>query len=103
MPSAVHAPPVVMAGLVYVATCATCGSEASRFVKMGTDSTTAFDARTGKQAWRFPGGKYASPITADQERVYLTGRSFLYALESKRAKQGEGAGKRGAAGSRSRR
>jgi len=103
MPSAVHAPPVVMAGLVYVATCATCGSEASRFVKMGTDSTTAFDARTGKQVWRFRGGKYSSPIIADQERVYLAGRSFLYALEPRRAKQAKRAGKRGAKGSRERR
>ncbi len=100
MPSAVHAAPVVMAGLVYVTTCATCGSEASRFVKMGTDSTTAFDARTGKQAWRFPGGKYASPVIADQERVYLTGRSFLYALEPKRGKR---VGKRGPKGPRARR
>ena len=86
MPSAVHAAPTVMDGLVYVATCATCGSEASRFVKMGVDSTTAFNARTGRQVWRFRAGKYANPVVADQDRVYLTGRSFLYALDPRKAK-----------------
>jgi hypothetical protein len=30
--------------------------------------------------WRFPGGKYASPVVADDERVYITGRSFQYAF-----------------------
>jgi len=89
MPSAVHAAPTVMDGLVYAATCSSCGSEASRFVKMGTDSTTAFDARSGRQVWRFPGGKYANPVIADQDRVYLTGRSFLYALEPKKRKTRE--------------
>jgi outer membrane protein assembly factor BamB len=83
MESAVHAPPVVMDGLVYASTCATCGSAASRFVKMGKDGTTAFNARTGRKVWHNNAGKYASPIIADQDRVYLTGRSYLYALEPK--------------------
>ena len=87
MASAVHAPPVVMGGLVYASTCATCGSAASRFVKMGKDGTTAFNARTGKRVWHNNAGKYASPIIADQDRVYLTGRSYLYALEAKKAKK----------------
>ena len=87
MASAVHAPPVVMNGLVYAATCATCGSAASRFVKTGKDGTTAFNARTGKVRWRNNSGKYASPIIADQDRVYLVGRSFLYALEKPKAKR----------------
>ncbi|MGI8945388.1 MAG: PQQ-binding-like beta-propeller repeat protein [Thermoleophilaceae bacterium] len=81
MPSAVHAPPVVMGGLVYASTCSSCGSAASRAVKMGRDSTTAFDVRSGKKRWFNNAGKYASPIVADQDRVYLTGRSFQYALE----------------------
>ena len=81
MASAVHGSPVAMNGLVYAATCASCGSAASRFVKMGKDGTTAFDAKTGKVRWRFKAGKYSSPVIADQKRVYLTGRSFLYALE----------------------
>ena len=51
---------------------------------MGHDGTTAFNAKTGKVRWRYKAGKYASPIIADQERVYLTGRSFLYALEKRR-------------------
>jgi outer membrane protein assembly factor BamB len=87
MASAVHAPPVVMKGLVYAATCATCGSAASRFVKRGKDGTTAFDAKTGKVRWRNRAGKYASPIIADQERVYLVGRSFLFGLEPRAARR----------------
>ena len=82
MASAVHAPPVVMDGLVYAATCATCGSAAARSVKMGTDGTTAFTAPAPEGALANNAGKYASPIIADQDRVYLTGRSYLYALEA---------------------
>lgn len=86
--SAVHSPPTVMAGLVYVAACSSCGSEASRFVKMGDkDLTVAFNARTGKQVWSFPNGKYAGPIIADQDRVYLTGRSILYGLEPRKVRK----------------
>lgn len=87
MASAVHAPPVVMKGLVYAATCATCGSAASRFVEMGKDGTTAFTAKTGKVRWRNNAGKYASPVIADQDRMYLVGRSFLYGMEKPRAKK----------------
>jgi outer membrane protein assembly factor BamB len=87
MPSSVHAPPVVLDGLVYAATCATCGSAAQRYVKQGVDSTTAFNAKTGKQVWRNNAGKYASPIIADQDRVYLTGRSMLYGLKPVKPKQ----------------
>ncbi len=86
MPSAVHAPPVVMNGLVYAATCATCGSAASRAVKTGVDSTTAFDAVTGTKVWFTRAGKYASSIIADQDRTYLIGRSSIYALENSGSK-----------------
>ena len=77
---AVHAAPTVMDGLVYYAICSTCGSEAQRAVAGGTDSTYAVRARDGKRVWRFPGGKYANPVVADEDRIYLTGRSFQYAL-----------------------
>ena len=88
MASAVHAPPVVMDGLVYAATCSTCGSAAARSVKMGKDGTTAFNARTPAGcAGSNNAGKYASPIIADQERVYLAGRSYLYALEKPKKKK----------------
>ena len=76
-----------MAGLVYVSTCATCGSAAQRYVKTGVDSTTAFNARTGKQVWRNPAGKYSSPIVADQDRVYLVGRSMVYGMKPVKPKQ----------------
>lgn len=85
-PGAVHAPPVIMNGLVYFATCATCGSEASRAVKKGVDSTSALSARSGRLVWRLNQGKYASPVVADRKRVYLTGRSFLYALTERGAR-----------------
>ncbi len=51
------------------------------------DLTVAFNAHTGKEVWSFPNGKYASPIIADQDRVYLTGRSILYGLEPRKTKQ----------------
>jgi outer membrane protein assembly factor BamB len=85
LPSAVHSPATVMDGLVYVAACSSCGSEAARYVKMGDkDLTVAFDARSGRQVWSFPNGKYAGPIIADQDRVYLTGRSILYGFKPRR-------------------
>ena len=76
----VHAAPTVMDGLVYYAICSTCGSEAQRAVAGGTDSTYAVRARDGKRVWRFAAGKYANPVVADEERVYLTGRSMLFGL-----------------------
>ena len=81
---AVHGAPTVMGGLVYYSTCSTCGSAASRSVKRGPDRTYALDARTGRVKWRFRAGKYASPIVADRDRVYLTGRSRLFTLEDRR-------------------
>ena len=77
---AVHAAPTVMDGLVYYAVCSTCGSEAQRAVASGLDATHALRVRDGKRVWRFPAGKYANPIVADDDRVYLTGRSQQFAL-----------------------
>jgi len=80
----VHAAATVMDGLVYYAICSTCGSEASRAVAGGTDAVYAVRARDGKQVWRFMnGGKYANPVVADNERVYITGRSFQFAFAEK--------------------
>jgi outer membrane protein assembly factor BamB len=86
-PGAVHAAPTVMDGLVYYATCSTCGSAAQRTVKPGPDGVYAVRARNGRQVWRFPNGKYANPVVADSERIYVTGRSFQYALEPRKAKR----------------
>jgi outer membrane protein assembly factor BamB len=80
---AVHAAPTVMDGLVYYAICSTCGSAAQRAVAQGPDSTYAVRARDGKRIWRFPGGKYANPVVADEARVYITGRSQQYAFAPK--------------------
>lgn len=84
---AVHAAPTVMDGLVYYAICSSCGSEAQRSVARGPDSTYAVRARDGKKVWRFRDGKYANPVVADEERVYITGRSHQYALKPRAARQ----------------
>ena len=82
----VHAAPTVMKGLVYYSICSTCGSEAQRAVAGGTDSTYAVRARDGKRVWRFNGGKYANPVVADDERIYITGRAHQFALAPKGSK-----------------
>ena len=41
---------------------------------------TRVRARDGKRVWRFPAGKYANPVVADDDRIYLTGRSQQFAL-----------------------
>ena len=79
----VHAAPTVMDGLVYYAICSTCGEAAQRAVAGGRDSTIAVRARDGKRVWRFNGGKYANPVVADEQRVYITGRSQQYAFAPK--------------------
>jgi outer membrane protein assembly factor BamB len=84
---AVHAAPTVMDGLVYYAICSSCGSEAARAVARGPDSTYAVRARDGKTVWRFRDGKYANPVVADEERIYITGRSYQYALAPRRSEQ----------------
>jgi outer membrane protein assembly factor BamB len=81
---AVHAAPTVMNGLVYYAVCSTCGSEAQRTVAQGPDATHALRARDGKRVWRFPAGKYANPVVADDKRIYITGRSQEYALRPRK-------------------
>ena len=77
---AVHGAPTVLSGLVYYAICSSCGSEAQRAVARGPDATYAVRARDGKRVWRFAGGKYANPVVADEERVYVTGRAHQFAL-----------------------
>jgi len=79
----VHAAPTVMDGLVYYAICSTCGSAAQRSVAGGADSTIAVRARNGTRVFRFRDGKYANPVVADDERIYITGRSHEYAFVPK--------------------
>ena len=78
----IHGAPTVMDGLVYFATCGTCGQHGVRYAKRGPRGTYALDALTGKLVWSFPDGHY-SPITADAQRVYVTGSTRLYALVSR--------------------
>ncbi len=79
MPAAVHGAPTVMDGLVYLSTCSYCGQHGARYSKRGPAATYALDARTGRLVWTFPDGTY-SPIVADRDRVYLTGKARVYAL-----------------------
>ena len=53
-PGSIHGAPTVMDGLVYFATCGTCGQRGSRYAKRGPRATFALDARTGKRVWRSP-------------------------------------------------
>ena len=80
VPAAVHSAPTVMKGVVYFATCSDCGREAARSVKRGPDGTFGVSARTGRTVWRFPAGKFASPVTADEKRIYLSGRSKVFGM-----------------------
>jgi outer membrane protein assembly factor BamB len=83
---AVHSAPTVMNGLVYYAVCSTCGEAAQRSVARGPDATYAVRARDGHPVWRFPAGKYANPVVADEDRIYVTGRAHEYALAERGSK-----------------
>jgi outer membrane protein assembly factor BamB len=83
---AVHAAPTVMRGLVYYAVCSSCGEAASRSVARGPDATYAVRARDGHRVWSFPAGKYANPVVADGERIYVTGRAHEFAFARKGSK-----------------
>jgi outer membrane protein assembly factor BamB len=83
---AVHSAPTVMDGLVYYAVCSSCGEAAQRAVARGPDATYAVRARNGTPVWHFPAGKYANPVVADQERIYVTGRAHEFALARKGSK-----------------
>jgi outer membrane protein assembly factor BamB len=81
-PGSITGAPTIMGGLVYYSVCGTCGLGGQRYVERGRPQTVAVDARTGRVVWRFPDGKY-SPIVADRQRVYLVGRTRIYALEER--------------------
>jgi outer membrane protein assembly factor BamB len=78
-PAAIHGAPTALGGLVYFSTCGTCGSHGSRHAKSGPRGTYAVDARTGRLVWKFRDGQY-SPVVADSERLYIVGRTHVYAF-----------------------
>lgn len=78
-PAAIHGAPTVLDGIVYFSTCGTCGSHGSRHAKSGPRGTYAVDARNGRLVWKFSDGQY-SPVVADSERIYLVGRTHVYAF-----------------------
>jgi outer membrane protein assembly factor BamB len=77
--SSIHGAPSIVDGLIYFATCGTCGHRGSRYAKQGPRGTFALDARTGKRVWSFPDGQY-SPVVADSKRLYVTGKAWIYGL-----------------------
>jgi len=79
-PAAIHGAPTVLSGVVYFSTCPTCGSHGSRHAKRGPRGTFGLNASTGRLVWRFSDGQY-SPVVADSERIYVTGRTHVYGFE----------------------
>jgi outer membrane protein assembly factor BamB len=76
----IHGSPAVMNGLLYFSVCGTCGHRGVRYAKQGRPGTFAIDARTGKLVWSFFDGRYA-PLVADEERVYIMGKSRVWGLD----------------------
>ena len=56
----------------------------------GPTPPIAVRARDGKRVWRFAAGKYANPVVADRERIYLTGRSLQFALAPRGRRRARG-------------
>ena len=52
-------------------------------------TTYGFDARTGREVWRFPDGQF-SPIIADEGDVWLVGKAHVYRLAERRARVAPG-------------
>ncbi len=82
-PAAVHGAPSIVDGVVYFSTCERCGQNGSRSAKAGPRTTFGLDARTGRLLWRFPDGQY-SPLVADAKRIYVVGKTRLYAFAPRR-------------------
>ena len=99
--SAIHGAPSVIDGLVYFAACPRCGSVASRYAKQGGRGTYALNALTGKLAWHWPDGVF-SPAVADNQHLYITGRSRVFSFVPKRRAQKTLRQKRRAARSKAR-
>lgn len=78
-PASITGAPTVLAGLVYFATCSRCGFGGLRRTKVGPHGTFALNARNGRLVWKFHDGKY-SPVVSDGRRLYLVGRSHVYAF-----------------------
>ena len=78
-PSGIMGAASVLDGLVYFSTYGKFTQRHLRRVVSGPRATFALNARTGDPVWRFPDGHY-SPVVADSRRIYIAGRSRLYAL-----------------------
>jgi outer membrane protein assembly factor BamB len=63
--SKMAASPGLVGGVVYFATL--------------KQRTYGLDARTGRQLWGFPDGKY-SPVVADRKRLYVVGYARMYGM-----------------------
>jgi outer membrane protein assembly factor BamB len=79
--SSITGAPTVLDGLVYFSTCGRCGEGGVRLVRIGRRGTFALNARTGQVVWKFFDGHY-SPVVADSKRIYIVGRTQVYAFMS---------------------
>jgi outer membrane protein assembly factor BamB len=77
--ASIHGAASVIDGLLYFATCGTCGQHGSRPAALGPRHTYALDAQTGRKVWRFFDGHY-SPVVADRRRLYVVGTGRVYGL-----------------------
>ena len=66
---------VVVGDVVYFATLHESGLKNGR--------TYALDARTGKELWSFPDGKY-TPVVAVRDRLFLIGYGIVYGMVERR-------------------
>jgi outer membrane protein assembly factor BamB len=72
----------VLDGIVYFSTFGRFSQRHLRRVKSGPRGTFGLNARNGDVVWRFHDGHY-SPVVADSRRIYIAGKSKIYALISR--------------------
>lgn len=71
-------PAVVSDGVAYIGNFR--GTVRAISMRFGHVSCTyGLDARTGRQLWSFPDGKY-SPVVADRKRLYVVGYARMYGM-----------------------
>jgi outer membrane protein assembly factor BamB len=78
-PGGIMGAPSVLDGIVYFATFGRFSQRHLRRVENGPRRTFALNARNGDVVWKFFDGHY-SPVIADSRRIYIAGKSRLYAL-----------------------
>jgi glucose dehydrogenase len=81
-PAGIMGASTVLDGIVYFSTFGRFSQRHLRRVKSGPRGTFGLNARNGDVVWRFHDGHY-SPVVADSRRIYIAGKSKIYALISR--------------------